>query len=156
MTPSRFAAKRDSLRMHAEPRYRDSVQPLELFFDLVFVLGFAQCSALMAAEGSWTGLLRGCIALALLWWAWAAYAWLTNVIDPEEGSVRLVLFAAMASSTIVSTALPKIIGDLNGSQTQYTWVVTATLLTATATTPRSSRGSRPRRRRRCRSYSRRT
>src|SRR5690242_3902775 len=47
----------------------------------------------------------------------------------------LVLFVAMASSTIVSTALPKIIGALNGSQTQYTWVVTATLLSATATTP---------------------
>src|SRR5690242_2651430 len=47
----------------------------------------------------------------------------------------LVLFVAMASSTIVSTALPRIIGALHGSQTQYTWVVTATLLTATATTP---------------------
>ncbi|GAB2581750.1 EmrB/QacA family drug resistance transporter [Paractinoplanes abujensis] len=47
----------------------------------------------------------------------------------------LVLFVAMASSTIVSTALPKIIGALEGSQTQYTWVVTATLLTATASTP---------------------
>jgi len=47
----------------------------------------------------------------------------------------LVLFVAMSSATIVSTALPKIIGALNGSQTQYTWVVTATLLTATATTP---------------------
>ncbi|MEV5632380.1 MDR family MFS transporter [Micromonospora tulbaghiae] len=46
----------------------------------------------------------------------------------------LVLFVAMLSSTVVSTALPKIIGALNGSQTQYTWVVTATLLTATATT----------------------
>src|SRR6185436_16982271 len=47
----------------------------------------------------------------------------------------LVLFVAMASSTIVSTALPKIIGALDGSQTQYTWVVTASLLTATASTP---------------------
>ncbi|MEU8230025.1 MDR family MFS transporter [Actinoplanes sp. NPDC048967] len=47
----------------------------------------------------------------------------------------LVLFVAMSSATIVSTALPKIIGSLNGSQTQYTWVVTASLLTATATTP---------------------
>ena len=47
----------------------------------------------------------------------------------------LVLFVAMVSSTVVSTALPKIIGALNGSQSQYTWVVTATLLTATATTP---------------------
>jgi len=47
----------------------------------------------------------------------------------------LVLFVALLSSTVVSTALPKIIGALNGSQTQYTWVVTATLLTATASTP---------------------
>ncbi|MEU8264051.1 MDR family MFS transporter [Micromonospora sp. NPDC048999] len=47
----------------------------------------------------------------------------------------LVLFVAMISSTVVSIALPKIIGALNGTQTQYTWVVTATLLTATATTP---------------------
>jgi EmrB/QacA subfamily drug resistance transporter len=47
----------------------------------------------------------------------------------------LVLFVAMLSATVVSTALPKIISSLNGSQTQYTWVVTATLLAATATTP---------------------
>ncbi|WP_326557690.1 MDR family MFS transporter [Micromonospora sp. NBC_01796] len=47
----------------------------------------------------------------------------------------LVLFVAMLSGTVVSTALPQIIGALDGSQSQYTWVVTATLLTATATTP---------------------
>ncbi|GAB3158293.1 MDR family MFS transporter [Micromonospora sonneratiae] len=47
----------------------------------------------------------------------------------------LVLFVSMISGTIVSTALPKIIGALNGSQSQYTWVVTATLLAATVTTP---------------------
>ncbi|MFY1636784.1 MDR family MFS transporter [Solwaraspora sp. WMMB335] len=47
----------------------------------------------------------------------------------------LVLFVALLSSTVVSTALPKIIGALHGSQLQYTWVVTATLLAATATTP---------------------
>lgn len=47
----------------------------------------------------------------------------------------LVLFVAMLSGTVVSTALPQIIGALDGSQNQYTWVVTATLLTATATTP---------------------
>ncbi|GAA1654527.1 MFS transporter [Catellatospora bangladeshensis] len=47
----------------------------------------------------------------------------------------LVLFVAMLSGTVVSIALPKIIGALEGTQTQYTWVVTATLLTATAATP---------------------
>ncbi|MGW0433647.1 MDR family MFS transporter [Micromonospora sp. NPDC003197] len=47
----------------------------------------------------------------------------------------LVLFVSMISGTIVSTALPRIIGALNGSQSHYTWVVTATLLAATVTTP---------------------
>lgn len=47
----------------------------------------------------------------------------------------LGMFVAILSSTIVSTALPKIISDLNGSQSSYTWVVTASLLSMTATTP---------------------
>ncbi|OZM82644.1 MFS transporter [Pseudonocardia sp. MH-G8] len=47
----------------------------------------------------------------------------------------LAMFVAILSSTIVANALPTIIADLHGSQTGYTWVVTATLLTTTATTP---------------------
>ncbi|WP_197319132.1 MDR family MFS transporter [Saccharomonospora sp. NB11] len=57
-----------------------------------------------------------------------------SVLRPLFG-LLLVLFVAMISSTVVSVALPKIIGSLNGTQTQYTWVVTATLLVATASTP---------------------
>lgn len=45
------------------------------------------------------------------------------------------LFVAIVSATIVSTALPTIIADLEGSQTQYTWVVTASLLAMTVTSP---------------------
>jgi EmrB/QacA subfamily drug resistance transporter len=67
----------------------------------------------------------------------------SDVVDRTEHRRRLeslsglllALFVALISSTVVSIALPRIIGDLNGTQTQYTWVVTATLLTATATTP---------------------
>ena len=47
----------------------------------------------------------------------------------------LAMLVAILSSTIVSNALPTIISDLHGSQTGYTWVVTATLLTTTVTTP---------------------
>ncbi|MHA6785648.1 MFS transporter [Pseudonocardia saturnea] len=47
----------------------------------------------------------------------------------------LGLFIAILSSTIVSNALPTIVADLHGDQTGYTWVVTATLLTTTASTP---------------------
>jgi EmrB/QacA subfamily drug resistance transporter len=57
-----------------------------------------------------------------------------QILEALSG-LLLVLFVAMSSATIVSTALPRIIGSLNGSQTQYTWVVTASLLTATASTP---------------------
>ncbi|MFG1627587.1 MFS transporter [Kribbella sp. NPDC049227] len=45
------------------------------------------------------------------------------------------LFTAVLSSTIVSNALPTIIADLHGTQTQYTWVVTASLLAMTVSTP---------------------
>ena len=45
------------------------------------------------------------------------------------------LFTAMLSTTIVSTALPTIMADLNGTQRQYTWVITASLLAMTITTP---------------------
>ncbi|MGH3349658.1 MAG: MFS transporter [Nocardioides sp.] len=47
----------------------------------------------------------------------------------------LGMFVAMISSTIVSNALPEIIADIGGGQSAYTWVVTSTLLTMTATTP---------------------
>ncbi|SDN17079.1 drug resistance transporter, EmrB/QacA subfamily [Nocardioides szechwanensis] len=47
----------------------------------------------------------------------------------------LAMFVAMLSSTVVTNALPAIVTDLGGSQTGYTWVVVATLLTMTATTP---------------------
>ena len=47
----------------------------------------------------------------------------------------LGLFVSILSSTVVANALPRILADLHGSQTAYTWVVTATLLATTATTP---------------------
>jgi EmrB/QacA subfamily drug resistance transporter len=47
----------------------------------------------------------------------------------------LAMFVAMLSSTVVTNALPRMVSDLHGSQTGYTWVVVATLLSMTATTP---------------------
>jgi EmrB/QacA subfamily drug resistance transporter len=47
----------------------------------------------------------------------------------------IAMFVAMLSSTVVTNALPTIVGKLHGSQTQYTWVVVASLLTMTVTTP---------------------
>jgi low temperature requirement protein LtrA len=87
------------------------VKPLELFFDLVFVLGFTQCTALMTAEPTWAGIARGLLVLSVLWWAWVGYAWLTSVIDPEEGAVRIVMFAAMAALLVVALCAPEAFGE---------------------------------------------
>ncbi len=57
-----------------------------------------------------------------------------EVLEALSG-LLLAMFVAMLSSTVVSNALPVIVTDLEGSQTGYTWVVVATLLTMTATTP---------------------
>src|SRR3954452_21725681 len=98
-------------RLTAARREGERVMPLELFFDLVFVLALTQCTALMLDEGGWAGLGEGVLVLALLWWAWSAYAWLTSVVDPEEGGVRLVLVAAMGALLIAALAAPDAFGD---------------------------------------------
>lgn len=98
-------------RLHPEPRERETVRPLELFFDLVFVLGFTQCTALMASQPSWEGIGRGMLVLGALWFSWAGYAWLTSVIDPEEGGVRIAMFAVMAGLLIAALCVPEAFGN---------------------------------------------
>ena len=93
-------------------RAGERVTPLELFFDLVFVLAFTQCTALMANDPTWPGLAQGLLVLGMLWWAWTGYSWLTSVIDPEEGAVRLVMFGAMAALLIVSLCVPEAFDEL--------------------------------------------
>jgi low temperature requirement protein LtrA len=93
-------------RLTAVLRDEERVTPLELFFDLVFVLAITQCTALMAADPSWEGLARGLLVLGVLWWCWVGYAWLTSVVDPEEGLVRLAIFAAMAAILVCALAVP--------------------------------------------------
>lgn len=91
-----------------EPGQR--VTPLELFFDLVFVFAITQVTGFLADDPTWGGLLRGLMLLGVLWWAWAAYAWLTNTLNPEEGAVRLAVFGAIAAMLIVSLAVPTAFG----------------------------------------------
>jgi EmrB/QacA subfamily drug resistance transporter len=57
-----------------------------------------------------------------------------QILEALSGML-LAMFVAFLSSTVVSNALPTIITDLRGTQGQYTWVVTATLLSSTASTP---------------------
>jgi low temperature requirement protein LtrA len=99
-------------RLSAVMREGERVMPLELFFDLVFVLALTQCTALMSHDPTWSGLAQGVLVLAVLWWSWTGYAWLTSVVDPEEGAVRIAMFAAMAAFLIVAICVPEAFDSL--------------------------------------------
>ena len=92
-------------------REEQRVTPLELFFDLVFVLALTQCTALMAETPTWEVVAQGLLVMGVLWWSWGGYAWLTSVLNPEEGLVRIAMFAAMAALLVAALCVPEAFGD---------------------------------------------
>ncbi|HEY2571231.1 MAG TPA: low temperature requirement protein A [Solirubrobacteraceae bacterium] len=98
-------------RVTAVMRDDERVTPLELFFDLVFVLALTQCTTLIAHDATWEGMLKGLLVLGMLWWSWVGYAWLTSVVDPEEGAVRLAIFVAMGAFLVAALCVPGAFGS---------------------------------------------
>jgi low temperature requirement protein LtrA len=79
---------------------------LELFFDLVFVFAITQVTSLILEDTSPAGFARAALVLALVWWAWSAYAWMTNAIDIENVVTRLIVLAAMVAAFFMALAVP--------------------------------------------------
>ncbi len=95
--------------LHAEREQR--VTPLELFFDLVFVFAFTQVTTVLSDNPTWSGLGHGLLILGVLWWVWAAYAWLTNTVDPGVGAVWGAMLVAMAAMFVAALAVPDAFGS---------------------------------------------
>jgi low temperature requirement protein LtrA len=93
---------------HVEREQR--VTPPALFFDLVFVFGFTQVTTVLSNNPTWSGLGHALLSLVALWWAWAAYAWLTNAVDPDEGLVWGTMVVAMAATFVAALAVPEAFG----------------------------------------------
>lgn len=86
--------------------------PLELFFDLIFVFAFTQVTAFLSHHLSWAGVLRSVGLLAVLWWGWATYSWLTDSIPSERVlSQRVVILAATVAMFAVALAVPNAFGS---------------------------------------------
>ncbi len=91
--------------------HEHGVTPRELFFDLVFVFAFTQVATLLAEDPTFAGIGRGVLVLAALWWAWSAYAWLTNVVDPEEGFLGAALLVALIAMFVAALAVPGVFDE---------------------------------------------
>ena len=86
------------------------VTTLELLFDLVFVFALTQVTALMAGDPSARGLFHGLVLLALMWFAWTAYAWLGNQARADEALLRACMVLAMGALFVSALAVPDAFG----------------------------------------------
>jgi low temperature requirement protein LtrA len=98
--------------VNAQPVEREQrVSPLELFFDLVFVFAFTQVTTVLSNDPTWSGLGHALLLLAALWWAWAAYAWLTNAFDPNDALVGGTIMVASGAMFVAALAVPEAFGN---------------------------------------------
>jgi low temperature requirement protein LtrA len=82
------------------------VSTLELFLDLVFVFTITQLTARLSAGFTAPGLLRVMLMLALIWWMYDGYAWLTNTVAPTNSWRRGLIVTGMAGFFAIALAIP--------------------------------------------------
>jgi low temperature requirement protein LtrA len=90
----------------AVPGDETSVSTVELFFDLVFVFAITQITWLVNHDATARGLGHAVVVFAMLWWAWGAYAWLTNTLPTGEMAPRLLLLGGMGAALVAALAVP--------------------------------------------------
>jgi len=83
------------------------VTSVELFFDLVFVFAITQLSHSLLEHLSPAGAVHTLALLFAVWWVWIYTAWVTNWLDPERTSVRLMLFVLMLAGLVLSASIPE-------------------------------------------------
>ena len=89
------------------------VSTLELFFDLVFVFTVTQLTGVLVAGGGAASALHVVVMLAVIWWMYDGYAWLTNAIATELLRFRLLLLGGMGGFLVIALSVPTAYG-VNG------------------------------------------
>ena len=98
---------------HVRPRSGEeqATTPIELFFDLVYVLAITQLSQLLLSELSWVSLWHAAFLLLVTWWAWINTTWMTNWLDPQSAPIRLLVVAGALLSLLMAAAVPDAFGS---------------------------------------------
>jgi len=109
--------------MDSEPQSA-RVTSLELFFDLVFVFTITQLAGVVYHDPSVGSVARVAVMLALIWWMYGGYAWLTNAVAAQSTNRRLLLLGGMAGYFLLALATPDAF-DSSGLAfgLAYLWIV---------------------------------
>src|SRR3954451_10381086 len=87
------------------------VSTLELFFDLVFVFTITQLAETLSEHLTVATLGNVMLILAVVWWMYSGYAWLTNAVAPNSTTRRTLLLTGMAGFLVMSLAIPEAFGE---------------------------------------------
>jgi low temperature requirement protein LtrA len=91
-----------------------SATPLELFFDLCFVVAVAAAAATLhhdLAEGHLSGLVGYAMVFFAIWWAWVNYSWFASAYDSGDIIFRLLTFVVMTGVLVVAAGTPRAAED---------------------------------------------
>lgn len=87
------------------------VSTLELFFDLVFVFTITQLTETLAEHPTMATFGDVVLILAVVWWMYSGYAWLTNAVAPNSTTRRTLLLTGMAGFLLMALAIPEAFGE---------------------------------------------
>jgi low temperature requirement protein LtrA len=90
----------------AEAEKSDRVGFIELFFDLVFVFAVTQLAHRLVEHSSPVGVAQSLVLFLAIWSVWTGTTWVTNRLDVEHNSVRLLLLAMMLGGLFQALAIP--------------------------------------------------
>jgi low temperature requirement protein LtrA len=93
------------------PSLGQGVTMLELFFDLVFVFTITQLTGVVRDSHGATGYLHAGAILAITWWMYDGYAWLSNNVGPNTLSTRIPMLIGMTGFLVMAIATPDAFGS---------------------------------------------
>ncbi len=89
--------------------------PLELFFDLVFVVAIAQAASHLhhgiAEAHVAESVLRYTMVFFAIWWAWVNFTWFASAYDNDDVPYRLAVFVQLTGSLILAAGVPRVFDD---------------------------------------------
>ncbi|NJP35031.1 low temperature requirement protein A [Micromonospora thermarum] len=97
---------REPRDQNADTDVAERASPIEIFFDVVFVLTVTQLANLLEHDLNWAGLGQTVLILGLLWYLYSGYVWLTNHVPPRRPARKLLLFGGMAGFLLTAIAIP--------------------------------------------------
>jgi low temperature requirement protein LtrA len=103
--------------------------PLELLYDLVFVVAFGQAANelahYVAVDHVWTGVFGFAFAVFAVAWAWVSYSWFASAYDEDDWVCRVVTMVQMVGVIILALGLPEVFASFDHGATLDNGVVVA-------------------------------